>query len=66
VPSDRDAIQAYHDENGNRKLDTGLFGIPKEPYGFSNNARNLLGLPKFEDAAFMLSGDALTVTITVQ
>jgi uncharacterized protein (DUF2141 family)/uncharacterized membrane protein len=34
VPSGRHAIQAYHDENGNRKLDTGLFGIPKEPYGF--------------------------------
>jgi uncharacterized protein (DUF2141 family)/uncharacterized membrane protein len=66
VPPGRYAIQAYHDENGNRKLDTGLFGVPKEPYGFSNDARNLLGRPKFDDAAFMLTGDGLTVSITVQ
>jgi uncharacterized protein (DUF2141 family) len=60
------AIQAYHDKNGNRKLDTGLFGIPKEPYGFSNNARNPFGPPKFDDVKFIVSGEALTLTITVK
>lgn len=26
----------YHDTNENEKLDSNIFGIPKEPYGFSN------------------------------
>jgi uncharacterized protein (DUF2141 family) len=47
-------------------LDTGLFGIPKEPYGFSNNARNPFGPPQFDDVKFMVSGEALTLTITVK
>lgn len=25
----------YHDINENEKLDSNIFGIPKEPYGFS-------------------------------
>ena len=66
VPPGRYAIQAYHDKNGNRKLDTGLFGVPKEPYGFSNDARNPFGPPRFDDAKFMVSGEALTLTITVK
>ena len=29
-------IAIFQDSNGNGKMDYGLFGIPKEPYGFSN------------------------------
>jgi uncharacterized protein (DUF2141 family) len=29
---------------------TGLFGIPKEGFGVSNNPRILFGPPRFEDA----------------
>lgn len=29
-------ISVFQDENNNGKLDTGLFGIPKEPFGISN------------------------------
>ena len=36
-------------------MDTNFFGIPKEDYGCSNNAKNFLGPPKYEDAKFMLS-----------
>ncbi|HIE03040.1 MAG TPA: DUF2141 domain-containing protein [Thiotrichaceae bacterium] len=48
------AIAAYHDTNGNEKLDENFFGIPKEGYGFSNNARGTFGPPSFEKAAFQL------------
>jgi uncharacterized protein (DUF2141 family) len=48
------AIAAYHDANGNEKLDENFFGIPKEGYGFSNNARGTFGPPSFEKAAFQL------------
>jgi uncharacterized protein (DUF2141 family) len=27
------AVSAFHDENDNQKLDTGVFGIPTEKYG---------------------------------
>lgn len=31
-------LAAFHDLNGNGKLDTNLFGAPVEPYGFSRQA----------------------------
>lgn len=46
------AIAAYHDENGNRSFDKGLFGWPLEGYGFSNDAPVFLGAPPFARAAF--------------
>ncbi len=48
----RYALSAYHDENDNQKLDRGTFGIPKERYGFSRDARGSGGPPEFRDAAF--------------
>lgn len=48
------AIKLFVDKNHNSVLDQGLFGIPKEPYGFSNNAIGAFGPPKFEEARFHL------------
>ena len=45
------AVAIYHDENGNGQLDKRLFGIPKEPYGFSNNYRPRLSAPNSATAA---------------
>ena len=36
-----------HDENKNKKLDTKLFIIPKEGYGYSNNPDAKFGPPAF-------------------
>ena len=49
------AVSFIHDENKNNKMDTNFFGIPKEDYGCSNNAKSFMGPPKYEDAKFMLS-----------
>ena len=39
------SISLFHDENNNGVLDTkGFFGIPSEPYGFSNNPSTTFGL----------------------
>ncbi len=54
LPNDEYAISLYHDENENDLLDTGWFGIPKEGYGCSNNAKGKMGPPKYEDAKFIL------------
>jgi uncharacterized protein (DUF2141 family) len=48
------AIAVYHDENKNQKLDKNFVGIPKEGYGFSNNAVGKLGPPKFSESSFSL------------
>lgn len=52
LPDGRYAISAFHDSDGDGKMRTRMFGIPKDRYGFSNNARGKLGPPSFEDAAF--------------
>ena len=46
------AVAVFHDTNNNGKLDTNVFGVPIEPYGFSNKAIAKWGNPKFESAAF--------------
>ena len=58
------AISLYHDENDNKKLDTGAFGIPKEKYGFSNNARGKMGPPKYDDCKFIAEGN-MVIYITL-
>lgn len=52
----RYAAVAFHDENGNGKLDKNFLGVPTEPYGFSKNAQGIFGPPTF-DAAAMTLGD---------
>ena len=52
IPFGTYAISLFHDQNGNGKLDSNWMKIPKEPYGFSQNAAATFGPPKFEKAAF--------------
>lgn len=55
------AIKLYHDENDNNKLDTNMFGIPNEGYGFSNNSGRF-GAPEYQKASFSIKEDT-TITI---
>ena len=59
----RYAIAIYHDENGSNKFDQGLFGIPLEDFGFSNDATVFLSPPDFEDAAFDVPENGTTIRI---
>jgi uncharacterized protein (DUF2141 family) len=56
VPAGTYAIACFHDENGNGKIDLGLFGIPKEGTAASNDAKGTMGPPSFADAKFAFSG----------
>jgi uncharacterized protein (DUF2141 family) len=58
LPPGRYALQAFHDENDNHRVDRALFGIPREGVGFSNDARISLGPPKWADAMIVVTGDA--------
>ena len=60
------AGKVFHDENGNGKLDTTLFGIPKERYGFSNNARGAFGPATWAAAQFSFEQAEMTIHITVK
>ncbi|WP_246011700.1 DUF2141 domain-containing protein [Flavobacterium piscinae] len=55
LPSGEFAISLFHDENGNGKLETGWFGIPKEDYACSNGAKGFMGPPKYSDAKFTIN-----------
>jgi uncharacterized protein (DUF2141 family) len=48
------AVAVFHDANSDGKLNTNMLGIPKEDYGFSNNARPGFRAPTFEEAAIQL------------
>ncbi len=55
------AISIFQDINGNGELDTSFIGIPKEPYGFSNNVIGMFGAPSFSDCNFSMSSNMTMV-----
>ncbi len=55
------AVSMYQDSDSNRELNTFLFGIPSERYGFSNNARGFMGPPSYTSCKFYLKTDTLIV-----
>lgn len=57
------AVAVYHDQNSNGHMDTRLFGIPKEPYGFSNNFRPRFSAPKFADCRFEMGNGGRAIQI---
>jgi uncharacterized protein (DUF2141 family) len=63
IPPGRYAIQVFHDTNDNGECDQGLFGIPKEAIGFSNDAMKGLSRPKFDNAAFTVEGRPLRLLL---
>jgi uncharacterized protein (DUF2141 family) len=61
----RYAVGAYHDENGNGKLDTNFFGWPIEGYALSNGIRLHIFRPRFADSAFSLDGEETSVALHI-
>ena len=57
------AISIFHDADADGELDTGLFGIPSEDVGFSNNARGRFGPAKWKAAQFSLGEDGGAISI---
>lgn len=53
----RYALAIFHDENGDGKMNKNMLGIPKEGYGVSNNVKNLMSAPTFNEAAFTHNKD---------
>jgi uncharacterized protein (DUF2141 family) len=64
IPYGDYAVALVHDENGNGKMDY-KFGMPQEGYGFSNDAKGMLGPPDYKDAKFDLKAKKLSIAITL-
>ena len=56
VPNGTYAIAFFHDANANGKMDKNFVGLPKEGYGFSNDAMGKFGPPSFKEASFTYTG----------
>ncbi|MCS7468918.1 DUF2141 domain-containing protein [Stieleria sp. ICT_E10.1] len=59
------AIAAYHDLDDNGELNRALFNAPVEPYGFSNNARSLVGPPTYEQTIMERPSESTAIEIRV-
>jgi uncharacterized protein (DUF2141 family) len=66
IPPGKYAVAVGHDVNGNKVVDTNIFGVPKEQWGVSNNIRPALRAPKFEEAAFSVMGDVSSMNIEIK
>lgn len=67
LPSGDYAVSVLHDENSNYKLDTNFFGIPKEGYAVSNNAKpGKFGPPKYKDAVFSHNSNGTKMTLRLR
>jgi uncharacterized protein (DUF2141 family) len=62
VPAGVYAIAAYHDVDSNGVMDTNFIGIPREPYGFSNDVGRR-GPPNFVSAQVPVSPPSATINI---
>ena len=65
VPPGTYAVAVFHAEHGEATMEKGLFGQPKEGYGFSRNATGTFGPPSFGAAAYAYSGGAVNFPVTL-
>lgn len=63
LPPGQYAVIVLHDENGNGRLDKNFWGVPTEPYGFSNDAQGILGPPGFEDTAVTIGAAGQEIVV---
>lgn len=59
------AVAVYHDVNGNGQLDTIPPGLPREPYGFSNDIGRFRP-PQFTAALVSVGEGSTEVVVTVR
>ena len=64
LPAGDYAVKAFHDVNGDGEMNTNPFGMPTEPYAFSNNAVGNMGPARWARAHFAVSGETVqTISI---
>jgi uncharacterized protein (DUF2141 family) len=66
VPAGIYGVSVIHDANENGKLDSGMFGIPREGFGFGNDAMGTFGPPKFNKASIQVGSEPKVISITMK
>lgn len=51
------AMKVFHDVDGDGEMGTNPFGLPVEPFAFSNNAVGAMGPARWDRARFTAQGD---------
>ena len=59
------AIKLYHDVNDDGEMNTNPFGMPTEPFAFSNDAKGRFGPAKWDAAKFSVGAEPTSHTITM-
>lgn len=60
------AIKMFQDINRNGQFDMNVIGLPREPFGFSNDARPLFDQPSFDEAKFAIGDGRRRVIIRLR
>lgn len=58
-------IKLFHDVNDDGEMGTNPFGMPTEPFAFSNNARGRFGPAKWDAAKFEVTADGAEQIISL-
>ena len=65
IPPGKYGIRCFLDEDGNEKLNKGIFGL-SEPWGMSWQGKRPFGWPKFKHIAFNVNKDLMDIRIVVE
>lgn len=63
IPEGDYAVAVCHDANANDDCDKNVFGVPTEGVGVSNDVSGMLRAPTFDEARFVVGGEAARITI---
>lgn len=66
LPAGSYAFAVFLDENDNMELDKNLFGVPTEPYGFSQTPASKWRLPKWEEVKFEHGAKAQVIVVSLK
>ncbi|MCK0130202.1 DUF2141 domain-containing protein [Flavobacteriaceae bacterium F08102] len=59
LPKGDYGFSMFHDKNSDDEFNRNFLGIPKEPYGFSNNVTPTFSAPSYEQCKFSLMEDRI-------
>jgi uncharacterized protein (DUF2141 family) len=62
LPAGTYAMAALHDADGDREMDKTLIGLPEEGFAISNDERDRMSAPDFDDAAVQFDGSRARYT----
>lgn len=66
LPPGRYAVKAFHDVDGDGQMAVNPFGMPSEPFAFSNDAVGNMGPASWEQAAFDVAGGPVRHVISIR